>query len=60
MEVTLIPLFHEMLEEIYATGDMSPKNQQIVFQHLDKLDARAAERLANLASALRESKGPKP
>jgi hypothetical protein len=56
MEMAVVPRFHKMLIEVFETGELSDEHQQFVMKHLDELDKRAAERMANIASALRESK----
>jgi hypothetical protein len=56
MEMAVVPRFHKMLIEVFETGELSDDHQQFVMEHLDELDKRAAERMANIASALRESK----
>jgi hypothetical protein len=56
MEMAVVPRFHKMLIEVCETGELSDDHQQFVMEHLDELDKRAAERMANIASALRESK----
>jgi hypothetical protein len=56
MEMAVVPRFHRMLVEVFETGELSDEHQRFVMQHLDELHRRAAERMANLATAVRESK----
>jgi hypothetical protein len=59
LEMAAIPRFHQMLSEIFETGELSEAQHQFVMNHLDELDARATERVSNVASALRESRESK-
>jgi hypothetical protein len=56
LEMAVIPRFHEMLTQIFENGELSDEHHQFLIKHLDELEARAAERVANIASALREAK----
>jgi hypothetical protein len=56
VEIAAIPRFHKMLKEIFETGDLSDENHKLVMTNLEALDERAAARMANIASALRESR----
>jgi hypothetical protein len=56
LELTIVPRFHKMLTDIFETSELSDEDQRFIANHLEELNARAAEKAANIASALRDSR----